>query len=1176
MQAAFAAAPNRPIGKSQRPSPESARPNQGMVLIVVIVLLTLLALIGTAFIGSTRSNRYAARQNALTAQQDLLIDGVKNMAAGYIVGALFDSSSNTFRPTGINSANFHDYTSATGTPKTGLAPRDAYLGERIPALQQDVASAYDATTTYSAGSIVTDGGYFISRQDSNLGHATSESAWWLPSPYSATTPLWPAISAPLGPTGTKFEDPSRAAGANQWDYFQNAFIGSSSITYADGTSSIYPALNGLIAADADGDGIADSGLIRLPMKDLDGLTWYYGIRIIDNNSAVNAAIAWKPSTSSDSPAASVPGNFFPTNIDLGRLLNTGDTGAEMTAWNTWRFNAAGWSTSAVNDSAAARGDFVFLSGYDQLWSQLGRRLDNPGYDTAAAKFQAASRSDQINLAHGFAIKGPSVSNIEWLLGDSLYNAATSLAPSAPYAANMVTGAGGWFNQLFDYNNVLTPTYSFRTARPLLVSRNPVMNTIRPHMYTPTQPLPTLAADPNAMPAYTGRLSKTGVNVAQFPELWRAYWNVMCNDTAPGTLPPNTTNIFRSAWRGAGAAAWTPYQQMLLRAAIAAVNTEDLRDADNNITSHLVTLHDPDGGADVQAMVYGTERQPYITEVLVETGNNANNDYVAIELFNPRKSATTDETISLENWRLVTVNRSTWTFTTIHTFTAFDTIPPVSYLILTDGKKPSDVNPPSGFAMIKLPIPGLAAAALGKDVYLMRPRTTAPVTPATADPNNPYDENNNPYDWIPIAEYDFTGMTHTLNPKRRFHYVLPNSLANAASNWRFTYAGPYVQGAVPAFRWTSNTDATAPTAPDAGQLGLPDTTAYALMADAAAPVPPTAFPLIQLNNVGWGGPNPTTLTGTGNKFPFGGFARNGDILEVPFIGAYRIFPNGTPSTTTELNSVTLDSYFANDPSVTDDLEQIGRFCPGLPTPMAVDPYAWASRLFDYLTVQCPALDYFPDTDPNTYTGKDPEPNPSTVANGSNPSAINSTTTPTEDNAPVNGLININTASWKVLSTLPMVTDATGKIIQAQNTALAKAIFQDRIKNGPFQSIFDLNRVNRTSTPGFATWWAASLSGPIPNLATFDPDNSDGDITPLAPSDQNVQGDFEARYLALNRISNLITTRSDSFTVYIVLEGWQNAGSPTAKRITQRRAAYIIDRSGVTATSTAPQVTYVPNQ
>ena len=38
-----------------------------------------------------------------------------------------------------------------------------------------------------------------------------------------------------------------------------------------------------------------------------------------------------------------------------------------------------------------------------------------------------------------------------------------------------------------------------------------------------------------------------------------------------------------------------------------------------------------------------------------------------------------------------------------------------------------------------------------------------------------------------------------------------------------------------------------------------------------------------------------------------------------------------------------------------------------------------------------------------------------------------------------------------------------------------------------------------------------------------------------------GDFEEQFLMLNRMSNLITTRSDSFTCYVVLQGWQSPGT-----------------------------------
>ncbi|MBA2708124.1 MAG: hypothetical protein H0U59_10005, partial [Gemmatimonadaceae bacterium] len=111
----------------------------------------------------------------------------------------------------------------------------------------------------------------------------------------------------------------------------------------------------------------------------------------------------------------------------------------------------------------------------------------------------------------------------------------------------------------------------------------------------------------------------------------------------------------------------------------------------------------------------------------------------------------------------------------------------------------------------------------------------------------------------------------------------------------------------------------------------------------------------------------------------------------------------------------------------------------------------------------------------------------------------------------------------------------------------------------------------------------------NVATFghvyDPDGGAGDISPgkyldwsslesirtdptIQPiwrNDQHrydgVRGDFEEQFLQLSRISNLITTRSDSFTAYILIQGYRDAGTANAKLEVEKRVAYIIDRSKV---------------
>ncbi len=217
--------------------------------------------------------------------------------------------------------------------------------------------------------------------------------------------------------------------------------------------------------------------------------------------------------------------------------------------------------------------------------------------------------------------------------------------------------------------------------------------------------------------------------------------------------------------------------------------------------------------------------------------------------------------------------------------------------------------------------------------------------------------------------------------------------------------------------------------------------------------------------------------------------------------------------------------------------------------------------------------------------------------------------TEDNVPVDGLININTANWKVLSTLPLIVNPNtglpddnavpgyGATTYRQlNQEMAKVIeyYRDIDGNedpaivqphGPFRSVFELNRVVDTRTtpprliiPAGYGYPAGTLPGfqnaygtlPIPNvpgineandsLGDFAPADVPGTLTP-----DGVRGDYKERFLQLTRISNMITTHSDSFTCYILVQGWRNAETPQAQLVVQRRVGYIMDRSRITPTT-----------
>ena len=580
--------------------------------------------------------------------------------------------------------------------------------------------------------------------------------------------------------------------------------------------------------------------------------------------------------------------------------------------------------------------------------------------------------------------------------------------------------------------------------------------------------------------------------------------------------------------------------------------------------------------------------------------------------------------------------------------------PVTYTAAGDGQGPVTV------ATVGAPLRNFAFVSnlqtvLDHEVVLMRPLTYLKPTPVAAmklpqaviagqqvdvlqytQPPTP----NLFIDFAPLDSYDFTSIAITTTAA--WHYVRASD--RATNPWRFVYPGRYdgdqALGA-PRQQGTQRTAAfAAGTDPDPWDTtatpvaGIqPNPAVNVGAADTAA-----SFPIsftVQLNNAGRYPFGTTNSAGTLPPFfPFGGFARDGDLLQVPFIGAYRVQRTGNlggPNVVEE-NPVTMDAVFAEDtdtnddptpnsPAVVADLdrEQLGRFSPLARDQIAsvegadavlfddlyVPPtgyqdeamlgyvgvargqsrlrYRWARDLFDYLTVASPQDDFLPDVTNSKrvalgLASREPVANAPGVANGA-----------TEKLYPRQGRININTAPVKVLDMLPFVppgTDAakfdydatTGKLTVTNaadgvpdNVQLAQAIVNFRDGNaqlnvvpaGPFASVFDLYRldaVRRVQEYAF-------------NLASANPGNAAGDFTPFSgalssnliyaeTAFDGVRFDFEERNLLLTRISNLVTTRSDTFTVYLLVQGWRNAGTADAAVEVERRRVLVIDRARLT--------------
>ncbi len=392
---------------------------------------------------------------------------------------------------------------------------------------------------------------------------------------------------------------------------------------------------------------------------------------------------------------------------------------------------------------------------------------------------------------------------------------------------------------------------------------------------------------------------------------------------------------------------------------------------------------------------------------------------------------------------------------------------------------------------------------------------------------------------------------------------------------------------------------------------------------------------------------------GGTYPYGGFARNLDALDVPFIGAYVIKTPGS-ATVTEMNAVTMDAVAAEDTDPTDDPtrignvtpvtavkgnfrlgEQIGRFSPvravpdaggvaGLPNDFDANPasnvawrYRWAMKLPDYLTVQAPWGDHLPDA-PTEYGVGAATPNTTGGTAVANQEA--------ERSVAVQGLVSINTAPVPVLATVPFLNwsrsnaaappyqqwlldsqpderlvpmDDNGTAITLPGTSpiYNRTIYAAGLSNldiaeyivyyrdvedgtgrphGPFRSIWDLYQVTaptdmanpRDPTKRYPLFHSLAKAMLVAR-GTTGPGIGDGYLSPYI--NYNTP---QTQFLLLNRVSNLITTRSDSFTVYIVVQGWRNAGSPNPELVSQQRIGMVVDRSGVTRTKHDPKVSVFP--
>jgi hypothetical protein len=633
------------------------------------------------------------------------------------------------------------------------------------------------------------------------------------------------------------------------------------------------------------------------------------------------------------------------------------------------------------------------------------------------------------------------------------------------------------------------------------------------------------------------------------------------------------------------------QMALIRAAIAASNTIDLRDSDNDLTAMTVDLgfvtKNNTGSEKLYARVYGTEKQLVISAVVIDVPSEpgVGDEFVAIELFNP-----SDEPLDLRGYYLSVVDRPAAAGTTLATgtLTAFnagltspslatmsgvDTIEPGGILVISSTPLPVVTGTPSA---TNQPVAGHVAVE-HPTVQYQRPAQSVPVNDTTptqltfspavqlfllelidadrevllmrtrrAD-GVAYDEEPAALSTAAYPRPAFTevlttrgDLLQTLAPvdgvdlrqlvynnysdNGTIHWYMRNTFnprADTASAfaWKCFYAGHFFDvrpgrsttlgtrnqatspgvAATADFPWrTFPPDGASPDRKTAvGVLGR-----YRAITETGiqGPLPSPFFaPTIPIQKFRpWSRFYPSSISRNGagsyvpalpaenetefapNKYPYGSpFARNGDVLSVPFIGSYKIYrqavtvtgtaPNitvtisGTPPVLYEAVPLTMDAVnvapvsadFASNPSV-------GRFDARL----SLDPdlqNTWAADLFDFVTARQSSAEElnFPDLPLNAVNSDtaaavyndplDPSTDQDGPVRGYTASPINGDEQ--SENLPwirwendqtgvalsssrggtsvsiepksqlIQGLINLNTAPFVVMRMLPWTVDAT---------------------------------------------------------------------------------------------------------------------------------------------------------
>lgn len=342
--------PRRPIPNPQSrfPTPRSA---SGSVLILVVVMLVLLALIGTAYMQRVRLDRTAARITPASHIDE-------------VVAATLDQLRQVLKDDLIHPAtgNFLDPTPVGGVDRRGV---EGYDYPWTNPAERRTAHLYHGGTLATLARPL--GGHL---DDPWLASSYPDDVQFNP-PAAATAFGWRHITNLNGIfLSLPAEDPTNPA-VRPYEHTTHQAVPGNSHGLLDHTDAAlrlfqgtdnFPALDaapqyiGTLSSheyqprghDVDGDGVLDARWTWAPIRTINGIDYVMAVRIIDNGAMLNVNAATALTTDGQDafpPGILAPNALWPTALDFSRILQRVNAGYRPEATRNLLLRRGGPSAS---------------------------------------------------------------------------------------------------------------------------------------------------------------------------------------------------------------------------------------------------------------------------------------------------------------------------------------------------------------------------------------------------------------------------------------------------------------------------------------------------------------------------------------------------------------------------------------------------------------------------------------------------------------------------------------------------------------------------------------------------------------------------------------------------------------------------------------------------------------